>query len=126
MPGMGVPSTVTQGKKAKMILAGVRKEFLTIGSATQNAAGPEARPRSWNFQGSQDPPTSASRYFLPSGGFCCLSHWGARGPSHRGREGLVVNCIMGKGKLGAFLQGAPTIGTLGADRPETLPLLPQS
>lgn len=46
MPGMGVPSTVTQGKKAKMILAGVRKEFLTIGSATQNAAGPEARPRS--------------------------------------------------------------------------------
>lgn len=28
----------------------------------------------------------------------------------------MVSCILGKGKLRAYLQGAPTMGALGADR----------
>lgn len=65
MPGMGVPPTVTQGKKAKMILVWGGKEFVTIGSATQNAAGPEAGPRSWNFQGRKIlPPPPPGIFYL--------------------------------------------------------------
>lgn len=120
MPGMGVSRTGTPVKKAGMTLMG-KGVFLITGPDSQRAAVPEAGPRPLNCPSSPAPPPPSGIFHLRVASVTRVT-WELEGP-RPSAERVCGQCILGKGKLRARLQQAPTLGAPGAERPENPPRL---